>query len=47
MLEKLYEISEGKKVRYVGRPAMSSTSEGDGDSHKAAQAKLVAEALEK
>lgn len=47
VLEKLYEISEGKKVRYVGRPAMSSTSEGDGDSHKAAQAKLVAEALEK
>lgn len=47
MLEKLYELSEGKKVRYVGRPAMSSTSEGDGDSHKAAQAKLVAEALEK
>lgn len=47
VLETLYDIAEGKKVRYVGRPAMSSTSEGDGDSHKAAQAKLVNEALEK
>lgn len=47
VLETLYDIAEGKKVRYVGRPAMSSTSEGDGDSHKAAQAKVVNEALEK
>ncbi|KGR81827.1 2-oxoglutarate dehydrogenase E1 component [Lysinibacillus odysseyi] len=47
MLEHLYELSEGKKVRYVGRPAMSSTSEGDGDAHKAAQAALVAEAVGK
>lgn len=47
VLETLYDIAEGKKIRYVGRPAMSSTSEGDGDSHKAAQAKLVNEALEK
>lgn len=47
VLEKLYDLSEGKKVRYVGRPAMSSTSEGDGDSHKAAQAKLIAEAVAK
>ncbi len=28
-LENLYELAEGKKIRYVGRPAMSSTSEGD------------------
>ena len=47
MLEHLYEISEGKKVRYIGRPAMSSTSEGDGDAHKAAQAALVTEAVSK
>ena len=47
MLEHLYEISEGKKVRYVGRPAMSSTSEGDADSHKANQATLIAEAVSK
>lgn len=37
----------GKKLTYVGRPAMSSTAEGDADSHKAAQAKLLAEALVK
>ena len=47
MLENLYELAEGKKIRYVGRPAMASTSEGDGDSHKAAQAALVAEAVAK
>ncbi|MER2191362.1 MAG: 2-oxoglutarate dehydrogenase E1 component [Solibacillus sp.] len=47
VLEKLYDLSEDKKVRYVGRPAMSSTSEGDMDSHKEAQAQLVAQALEK
>lgn len=44
-LETLYELSEGKKLRYVGRPAMSSTSEGDADSHKAAQAALIEEAV--
>lgn len=46
-LESLYEIAAGKKVRYVGRPAMSSTSEGDGDSHKANQAALITEAVTK
>lgn len=46
-LESLYEIAEGKKVRYIGRPAMSSTSEGDGDAHKAAQAALITEAVSK
>ncbi len=44
-LETLYELSEGKKLRYVGRPAMSSTSEGDADSHKAAQAAIIDEAV--
>ncbi len=44
-LEQLLEISEGKKLRYVGRPAMSSTSEGDADSHKIAQAAVIAEAV--
>ncbi|MFJ7647077.1 2-oxoglutarate dehydrogenase E1 component [Lysinibacillus sp. NPDC097279] len=44
-LETLYELSEGKKLRYVGRPAMSSTSEGDADSHKAAQSALIEEAV--
>lgn len=44
-LETLHDLSEGKKLRYVGRPAMSSTSEGDADSHKAAQAALVEEAV--
>lgn len=47
VLEYLYELSEGKKVRYVGRPEMSSTSEGDMDSHKIAQAKVIDEALAK
>ncbi|WP_332650161.1 2-oxoglutarate dehydrogenase E1 component [Lysinibacillus sp. 54212] len=47
VLEQLYELSEGKKVRYVGRPAMSSTSEGDGDSHKAAQAQVISDAVAK
>ncbi|MEK4425360.1 2-oxoglutarate dehydrogenase E1 component [Solibacillus sp. FSL K6-1523] len=47
VLETLYDIAAGKKVSYVGRPAMSSTSEGDGDSHKAAQTKLITEALDK
>ncbi len=46
-LETLYEIAEGKKVRYIGRPAMSSTSEGDGDTHKANQLALIEEAVSK
>lgn len=45
VLEYLLELAEGKKVRYVGRPEMSSTSEGDADSHKAAQAKVISDAL--
>jgi len=45
VLEYLLELAEGKKVRYVGRPEMSSTSEGDTDSHKVAQAKVISEAL--
>lgn len=45
-LENLYELAEGKKLRYVGRPAMSSTSEGDADAHKEAQAAIIAEAVE-
>lgn len=44
-LEYLFELAEGKKVRYVGRPEMSSTSEGDMDSHKVAQAKVINDAL--
>ncbi|NLY79045.1 MAG: 2-oxoglutarate dehydrogenase E1 component [Lysinibacillus sp.] len=44
-LEYLLELAEGKKVRYVGRPEMSSTSEGDPDSHKVAQAKVIQDAL--
>ncbi|GLC89133.1 2-oxoglutarate dehydrogenase E1 component [Lysinibacillus piscis] len=44
-LETLYELAEGKKLRYVGRPTMSSTSEGDADSHKAAQAALIEAAV--
>ncbi|RUL53993.1 2-oxoglutarate dehydrogenase E1 component [Lysinibacillus antri] len=46
-LEYLLELADGKKVRYVGRPEMSSTSEGDMDSHKIAQAKVIDEALAK
>ncbi|MED3662314.1 2-oxoglutarate dehydrogenase E1 component [Ureibacillus sp. FSL K6-8385] len=45
VLEYLLELADGKKVRYVGRPEMSSTSEGDADSHKAAQAKVISDAL--
>lgn len=44
-LEYLLELADGKKVKYVGRPEMSSTSEGDMDSHKIAQAKVLDEAL--
>ncbi|MEG0259932.1 MAG: 2-oxoglutarate dehydrogenase E1 component [Lysinibacillus sp.] len=45
-LEQLFDLSEGKKLRYVGRPAMSSTSEGDADSHKAMQAAIIEETVE-
>ena len=44
-LEQLLEVSEGKKLSYVGRPAMSSTSEGDMDSHKAMQAEVIEAAV--
>ena len=43
----MYELAEGKKLRYVGRPAMSSTAEGDMDAHKAEQARLIEEAVSK
>lgn len=46
-LEQLLDVAAGKKLSYVGRPAMSSTSEGDADAHKEAQAKLIAEAVAK
>lgn len=46
-LEYLLDLADGKKVKYVGRPEMSSTSEGDMDSHKVAQAKVIDEALSK
>lgn len=45
VLEYLLELADGKKVRYVGRPEMSSTSEGDTESHKIAQAKIINDAL--
>ncbi len=41
----MYELAEGKKLSYVGRPAMSSTAEGDMDAHKAEQARLIEEAV--
>ncbi len=44
-LEYLLDLAEGKKVKYVGRPEMSSTSEGDMDSHKLAQARVIEEAF--
>ncbi len=44
-LEYLLDLAEGKKVKYVGRPEMSSTSEGDADSHKIAQAKVIEDAF--
>lgn len=46
-LQYLLELANGKQIKYVGRKAMSSTSEGDADSHKAAQASVIAEALAK
>lgn len=45
VLEYLLEIADGKKIKYVGRPEMSSTSEGDMDSHKIAQAKVIEDAF--
>ncbi|MFP3918934.1 2-oxoglutarate dehydrogenase E1 component [Lysinibacillus telephonicus] len=45
VLEYLLDLADGKKIKYVGRPEMSSTSEGDMDSHKIAQAKVIDEAL--
>lgn len=47
VLEYLLDLADGKKIKYVGRPEMSSTSEGDMDSHKIAQAKVIDEALAK
>ena len=44
-LEYLLDLADGKKVKYVGRPELSSTSEGDADSHKVAQAKVIEEAF--
>ena len=46
-LEYLLEIADGKKLKYVGRPEMASTSEGDADSHKVAQAKVIQDAFAK
>nr|WP_106778895.1 2-oxoglutarate dehydrogenase E1 component [Lysinibacillus timonensis] len=44
-LEYLLDVANGKKLKYVGRPEMSSTSEGDMDSHKIAQAKVIEDAF--
>lgn len=45
VLEYLLELADGKQIKYVGRKAMSSTSEGDMDSHKAAQAQVIEDAV--
>ncbi|MFD1205896.1 MULTISPECIES: 2-oxoglutarate dehydrogenase E1 component [Sporosarcina] len=43
----LLEIAEGKKVSYVGRIHRASPSEGDGESHKIEQTRIIEEALKK
>lgn len=45
VLQYLLEIVNGKQIKYVGRKAMSSTSEGDMDSHKEEQARVIDEAV--
>ena len=39
------EIADDKKVSYVGRIHRSSPSEGDGESHKVEQKRIIDEAL--
>jgi len=41
------EVADGKKVSYVGRIHRSSPSEGDGESHKIEQNRILDEALKK
>lgn len=45
VLQNLLELVEGKQIKYAGRKAMSSTSEGDMDSHKIEQARIIEEAV--
>ena len=45
VLQNLLEIVEGKQIKYIGRKAMSSTSEGDMDSHKIEQARIIEETV--
>ncbi|MFJ8064965.1 2-oxoglutarate dehydrogenase E1 component [Psychrobacillus sp. NPDC096426] len=41
----LIEIADGKEITYVGRVHRSSPAEGDGDTYKAEQARIIDEAL--
>ena len=43
----IHEFADGKKVSYVGRIHRSSPSEGDGESHKIEQNRILDEALKK
>lgn len=39
------EVAEDKDVRYIGRIVRSSPAEGDADSYKAEQARIIEEAV--
>ena len=41
----LLEIADDKKVSYVGRIHRSSPAEGDGDTYKVEQKRIIEEAL--
>ncbi|KXH81775.1 2-oxoglutarate dehydrogenase E1 component [Sporosarcina sp. HYO08] len=41
----MLDLANGKEVNYVGRIDRSSPSEGDGESHKIEQTRIIAEAL--
>lgn len=45
VLQNLIEIVKDKQIKYVGRKPMSSTSEGDMDSHKVEQARVIEDAV--
>ncbi len=43
----LRELADGKEVKYYGRMKRQSPAEGDGESHKVEQARIIDEALAK
>ena len=44
-LPRLLDLADDKKVTYVGRIHRSSPAEGDGDTYKVEQTRIIEEAL--